>query len=267
MDHQQVSLEEPRDLTATTAALRECNPELYARWSELLRRAATGRALMPQAEALITVTLDSIVHTPPPLADQHVDEAFEAGCNVAEIVEMVVRAGLLEGGIHSIHDGLEAMERAIVEREARGKPVPRRGAGLTAEDMVPEHPFPVSPIYPYQVPRLYLKAWKKHDPELYEAYYGFLEKRFELRKELRKRTEELVVIAIDSLILWPAPLIDSHLHAAFDEGSNVQEVMEAILAIGQFEGGLRGIQHGLTSLERVIAERDVQGDPAPRTGA
>jgi alkylhydroperoxidase/carboxymuconolactone decarboxylase family protein YurZ len=238
-------------------------------WRDALSRAQTSPELEGRIDGLIVVTMNAIVHRPPVEASSDLSAAFDAGANITEIIEMLIRAALLEGGIHSIHDGMESLSRVVSARESAGLPVPLRGEGLTEQDVLPEHDdHPghwTRVVYPYQVNTTYLEFWAKYHPELHDAYYRLIQERFALRKELRKRTEELVVTAIDSLISWPEPLLDSHIHLAFDAGATAQELVEAILVVGRFDDGLRGMQSGFDALRRVIDEREAQGDPAPRT--
>jgi alkylhydroperoxidase/carboxymuconolactone decarboxylase family protein YurZ len=248
------------------AILQKYDAELAAAWASSPERASKHRELNDRTAALILVAVDSITHRATSSADQHVNDAFDAGSNVAEILELLIRIGMLEGGIHSIHDGLEALDRVVVHRERSGMPAPRRGEGLTEADREPEHSFPVPPVYPYQTPRVYLQAWQKYDPDLHRAYFDFLAKRFALRRELRKRTEEVVVVAVDALILWPAPLIDSHFHEAFNVGSNVQELLEAVVTVAQYQGGNAVLDHGLLALNRVVSERETMGAATPLSG-
>jgi alkylhydroperoxidase/carboxymuconolactone decarboxylase family protein YurZ len=163
---------------------------------------------------------------------------------------------------------------------AANPPTPRRGAGLTPADMIPEGPFPDPPIFPFHTPspRIYYQAIKKYDPELYDAWMQWNTARFRLRKELTRRMQELLVTGVDAVIRWPAPLLDHHMHAALAVGSNVQELVDVTVVCAEavqgapdsnvagrrFESTVDIIHFALTALDRVIQEREGVGMVVPR---
>jgi len=88
---------------------------------------------------------------------------------------------------------------------------------------------------------------------------------------------ELITTASDSVIRWPDPLLEHHIHEALNRGSNVQEIVEVLMVTaesvqGASESNVAGRRlpscveierHGLTALSRVIAERDKAGYKSP----
>jgi alkylhydroperoxidase/carboxymuconolactone decarboxylase family protein YurZ len=255
-------------------------PELFARWSGPLERSWTRPELDKRSEAVLVAAITSLAHWSMPVIEDRVEAAFEAGSNVAELLEAMLHVANLEGGAHYLHDGVDALEFVIQRREAANLPTPRRGAGLTPADMIPEGPFPDPPIFPFHTPspRIYYQAIKKYDPELYEAWMRWNTARFTLRKELTRRMQELLVSGVDAVIRWPAPLLDHHLHAALAVGSNVQELVDVSVICAEavqgapdsnvagrrFGSTVEILHFALTALDRVIQEREGVGMVVPR---
>lgn len=253
----------PRAEPEYLALLKKYDPRLFAACAEWDRVAELRRELDEKTSALILVALDSIIHRPGAHVFRNVHDAFDAGATVSEIVELIVRVGLLEGGIHSIREGMTALERVVTEREASGGSVPPRATTggapsgrAGASDNDPDSYYPVSATAGKA-----FGAWREFDPNLHGAYFEFLRKRSELRRDLSAKTEELVVAAVDSAILWPT--LDFHFNEAFGLGCTVQELLEAILVAGWYTGGLRTIDYGIQTLDRVVRERGVADRPTP----
>ena len=249
-------------------AFAEQDPDLFAVWGEAIERGWSAPELGARPRQVVIVALESLLRRPKVFIDHQVNEAFNAGCNVAELLEALVLTQVLHGGLHSVHDGLESVERIVQKREKLGLPAPHAGAPLTAAERTAEAPFvieaslPVGPVFPYMQPspRLYFQAWKKYDPDLFVAFMEFFSKKGKLRKGLSTKTEEFVIVAIDAAIQWPEPLIDHHLHAAFDVGATVQEQVETVLVACEYAGGdVNVIRYGLQALGRVIDQRVAAG--------
>jgi alkylhydroperoxidase/carboxymuconolactone decarboxylase family protein YurZ len=269
-----------QDSRITLELFEKFDAMLYATWGEALVRAVESDELDERSRAVIRVALDSVVHWALPIIEQHVNDAFDAGSNIAELLEAVMHVGSLEGGTHGIHDGLEALEMVIQARAKAGLPTPRRGADLKPEDMIPEAAWPVPPVFPYHDPhpRWHVQVIEKYDPELWPAYVAWNQARFASRKGLTRKMQELLVTAVDVAIFWPAPLLDHHMHAAFEVGATTQVLLETIvlaatsvegarstnLAGRVLEGGVASIHYGLTALERVLSERNSRELLAPR---
>jgi alkylhydroperoxidase/carboxymuconolactone decarboxylase family protein YurZ len=259
--------------------LKQYDPEVNAKWGSRLERGLNREALDKKSEEVLIAAVDSIVHWAPPVLEYHVDAAFNAGSSIFEIMEAMLHVGNLEGGVHSVHDGLEALDNVVKRREAAGLPAPLRGAGLQPNDMIPESPWPDPPLFPFHTPspRIFMQVIARYDPELNAAWRAYNSARFNLRKELTRRMQELLVTAVDAVIRWPEPLIDHHMHAAFECGCNAQEMIETILACAEavqgaresnvaartLESGVSIIHHGITALERVVTQRNAVGYPAP----
>jgi len=253
---------------------------IWKKWGEVLERSVEPDEFDVRSRAVVRIALDSVVHWSLPIIEQHVEDAFDAGSNVAEILEAVMHVGSLEGGTHGIHDGLEALEMVIQRREKEGRPWPRRGKGLTPEDMIHEAPWPEPPVFPYHFPkpRYHNQVIEKYDAELNEAFVAWNNARFKARKELTRLMQELLVTATDVAIFWPAPLLDHHMHAAYEVGATTQMLLETIvfasttaegarstnIAGRVLEGGVHALHHGMRALERVLSERESENLLAPR---
>jgi len=252
---------------------------LHETWGKALEGAVEPDELDVRTRSILQIALDAVVHFSLPVIEQHVEEAFEAGSNILEILESQLHVSNLEGGTHGLHDGLEALEMVIQKRQKEGRPAPLRGEGLKPEDMIPEATWPVPPVFPYHYPkpRYHVQVIEKYHPELNEAYVAWNAARFKTRKELTRLMQELLVTAVDVAIFWPPPLLDHHMHAAFEVGGTTQMLLETIvfastavegaritgLSAKGLEGGLLGLHHGVTALDRVLKERASEGLLAP----
>jgi alkylhydroperoxidase/carboxymuconolactone decarboxylase family protein YurZ len=250
---------------------RRYDADRYAAWESYLQASVTEPELSSKDAAVITVSLDSVAHMALPTIERHVDEALDAGSCVIELIEAVMHLGSLESGGHGLHDGLEAVEMVIRARRATGRPVVIEGPQLAPHDMVPEAAWPVPPVFPYHspYPRYHYQVIAQYHAELWSAFKGWREAQFRLRKVLTRRMQELLVTACDAGIHWPEPLLDHHMHAAFEVGVTVQEITDTILLAAvavpgarlknvagrQLDGGVQSVHHGLTALERVLSQR------------
>ena len=250
---------------------KQYDAELYEQWGEALERSVEPDELDRRSRAVLRVALDSVVHWSLADIEANIDDAFEAGSNVAEMLEIVMHVGSLEGGTHGIHDGLEGLEMVVRARDASGMPAPRTGQGLGPNDMTPEAPWPVPGVFPMHTPypRYHQQVIEKYDPVLFEAWETWNRARFSSRRELTRRMQELAVTAVDVAIIWPAPLLDHHMHAAMELGVTAQELVETVLfsatapqgatdsnLSAHVPGGFLSLHHGINALNRVLSERD-----------
>jgi alkylhydroperoxidase/carboxymuconolactone decarboxylase family protein YurZ len=100
-------------------------------------------------------------------------------------------------------------------------------------------------------------------PEYMEAWRKF-SKETNALTELDPKAREFLIVAIDSVIPWPSPYIDSHIHKAFNAGATVRELTEVAVTCGHLMGP-HPVNHLLTALYKVITERDEMGLPTPRS--
>ena len=260
--------------------LRTYDPALYATWGSSLERAVEPNEVDVRSRTVIVSCLDGIIHWALPIAEQHIHDAFNAGATIGELIEASLYVGEHEGGSHGLHDAFEALEMVVRAREKAGLPTPLGGAGLGPQEMVPEAPWPVPPVFPMHSPspRYHLEAMELYYPELAAEYNEWQAARFRMRRDLTRRMEELLAIAVDTAIFWPEPFIDHHMHAAFEAGVTAQEIVEVIvltagavqgvlatnIAARRMEGGAHAMRHGLLALDRVLSQREDKGLLAPR---
>jgi alkylhydroperoxidase/carboxymuconolactone decarboxylase family protein YurZ len=109
------------------------------------------------------------------------------------------------------------------------------------------------------------EVFYEYDPEMYRAYVEWTTRARET-VELDEKVREFISIAIDCVVMWPSPYIDSHFNRALDLGASLQELADVILAAGRLMGPHSYI-HGFNALETVVNDRAAKGLPAPRRRA
>jgi alkylhydroperoxidase/carboxymuconolactone decarboxylase family protein YurZ len=257
--------------------LADYDPQLYGAWSKRLDQAIAHKQLDKRTEMVLVVYMDAIAHWALPVIEQHIDQAFDAGSNISELLEAIDFGP--ESSTHSIHDGLEALWHVVEVREKAGKPAPLHGAPLTEKDLIPSSNT-VPPIFKWHLPmpRTFQQARERWAPEKAAIERRAATEIAKLSKALSGRMSELITTASDSVIRWPDPLLEHHIHEALNRGSNVQEIVEVIMVVaesvqGASESNVAGRRlpsgveiehHGLGALSRVIAERDKAGYKSPR---
>ncbi len=107
-------------------------------------------------------------------------------------------------------------------------------------------------------------VFERYAPEKFAQYQRLL---FDTStaQELDGKTTELIMVAIDTVVFWPSPFIDVHMHAAFDAGATIAEVIDTILIAFSARGG-HALNHGLTAMGKVLEVRRTEGFVAPARG-
>jgi alkylhydroperoxidase/carboxymuconolactone decarboxylase family protein YurZ len=261
------------------------HPDLYARWADPLGRALDAPQLDSRSLEIVLSALCAVVHWAPAVIEQHIERALDAGSNVGELLETMMRVGAQEGN-HAMSSGGEALWDVIQRRQAEGRPVELEGEPLGAEDLIPHSAWtPV--LFPYHTPwpRNWRRAVETFDPDRAALEAEHNTALAKLPRHLSRRLHEAIDVVIDSVVRWKEPRIDHHVHEALNCGSNVQELVEMILAAAEevqgardshvsgrpVEPGTEILCHGLSSIERVLREREgvgrytplTYGDPAP----
>src|SRR4051794_25241792 len=77
---------------------------LHETWGKALEGAVEPDELDVRTRSILQIALDAVVHFSLPVIEQHVEEAFEAGSNILEILESQLHVSNLEGGTHGLHD-------------------------------------------------------------------------------------------------------------------------------------------------------------------
>jgi alkylhydroperoxidase/carboxymuconolactone decarboxylase family protein YurZ len=253
-------------------------PQLYATWGKRLNQALTNKKLDQRSELVMVSSLDALVHWELPVIEQHVDQAFDAGSNIRELMAAMEYGPESSG--HSQHDGLEAVYYVVHSRQKAGKPAPLTGAPLTEKDLIPHSDWtPVRFKYQLPHPRVHDWAREKWAPELVAIESRAAAERSKVPEHLSARMGELLFTASDTAVIrWPDPLLDHHIHEALNRGSNVQEIVEVMMVAAEsvqgaadsnvagrlVPSGMEIMHFGLTALDRVIAERDKAGYKTPR---
>ena len=141
-------------------------------------------------------------------------------------------------------------------------------------------PNTVPPIFKWHLPlpRYHDQARRRWAPERFAANARAAEEIRKLPQALSGRMSELLTTASDTMIRYPDPLLDHHIHEALNRGSNVQEIVEVMMVVAEsvqgasesnvagrrVHSGVEILHHGLSALDRVIAERDKVGYKTPR---
>ena len=107
----------------------------------------------------------------------------------------------------------------------------------------------------------YMEFLEQYAPEYVEAY-AVWDKQADNLTELDPKTREMVIVAIDTIIMYPYPYIDSHIHKAFKAGATVRELIEVAVTCGRLMGP-HAMNYGIRSLYRAIKEREALGLPTP----
>ena len=257
--------------------LEEYHPQLYAAWGKRLNQALTNRKLDRRTDLLVSAAVASMALWARPVIEDYIDQAYDAGSNTNEIMEAIETSPEANG--HTNHDGLGALWYVYHTREKAGKPVPLKGAPLTAKDLIP--PSAWTPVlFKYQLPHPRVRdlARAKFNPERAELDSRYAEEERKLPTYLSARTTELIWMASDTAVIrWPDPLVDHHHHQALNRGSNLQEIIEVMMVgsevvQGAADSNIAGrrvpagvdiMVHGLEALSRVVAEREKAGYKTP----
>jgi alkylhydroperoxidase/carboxymuconolactone decarboxylase family protein YurZ len=257
--------------------LRQYQPDLCRRWGAELDRAVSARRLDTRTEALMVTGVCALVHWAAPRIRQEINRALDAGSNVAEVVEILVRLGAQEG-VHALSSGGEALWDVVAERRADGRPVPVRGDPLGPDDLLPHLPMEPA-VFPYHTPwpRHWASVLTEFVPERAAVQDARAAELAALPRAMSRRLQEVFDVAVDSVIRWKEPRIDHHAHEALNCGSSVQELLEVVLVSAEaaqgardstisgrsVETGMAILAHGLACLDRVKQEREQVGMYTP----
>ncbi|HEV2986267.1 MAG TPA: hypothetical protein VGX46_17840, partial [Vicinamibacterales bacterium] len=212
--------------------LANYDPPLYAAWKKRMDQALANKKLDKRTELIVVSAMDAMVHWIGPITEQHIDQAFDAGSNISELLEAMQTGP--ETSAHSMQDGVGGLVHVVAVREKAGKPVPLRGAPLTEKDLIPSSSTN-PPIFKWHVPmpRTFQAAKERWQPEIAAIDRRASAEKAKLPKALSARIAELITSASDSIIRYPDPLLDHHMHEALNKGSNVQEVLEVVMVVAE----------------------------------
>ena len=193
-------------------ALREADPEFFARFAELAdvpRRSAT---LEPKVKELVCLAVNAAAtHMYEPGIREHAHRAIELGATREELLEVLELTSTL--GIHASTVGVPLLLEALGEREA--PPLDERRAALKAD-------FEAKRGYWHE----FWDGLLELDPDFFEAYVGFSAHPWE-HGVLEPKVKELIYTAFDaSATHMYVPGLRQHIENALGYGATPAEVME-----------------------------------------
>jgi alkylhydroperoxidase/carboxymuconolactone decarboxylase family protein YurZ len=193
-------------------ALREADPEFFARFAELAdvpRRSAT---LEPKVKELVCLAVNAAAtHMYEPGIREHAHRAIELGATREELLEVLELTSTL--GIHASTVGVPLLLEALGEREA--PPFDERRAALKAD-------FEAKRGYWHE----FWDGLLELDPDFFEAYVGFSAHPWE-HGVLEPKVKELIYTAFDaSATHMYVPGLRQHIENALGYGATPAEVME-----------------------------------------
>jgi len=119
--------------------LAEYDPDILAAWHEMAQKIMKHKELDLKTREFIIVAIDAVEawsHI-----NVHLDQAFELGASIQELVEVMVVAGFVKGP-HAWSWGLSHLSQVIQERKKTGLATPR------SRSDVPPNTEKHRPIYP-----------------------------------------------------------------------------------------------------------------------
>jgi alkylhydroperoxidase/carboxymuconolactone decarboxylase family protein YurZ len=193
-------------------ALREADPEFFARFAELAdvpRRSAT---LEPKVKELVCLAVNAAAtHMYEPGIREHAHRAIELGATREELLEVLELTSTL--GIHASTVGVPLLLEALGEREA--PPLDGRRTALKAD-------FEAKRGYWHE----FWDGLLELDPDFFEAYVGFSAHPWE-HGVLEPKVKELIYTAFDaSATHMYVPGLRQHIENALGYGATPAEVME-----------------------------------------
>ncbi len=181
------------------------------------------RSLDPLTQEFFVIAIDSVIDFVEPGPDAHIQVALDLGASVRKIYD-VVNSVAEYGGVHATTRGTNAIARVILERERLGEPVVYTGAEADAGagGRLAEHEPWMDLLAQVDAPRLRgILNWRAAEGTAHE---------------LDARTQALIVLVVVTVRGYPAAELRFHVQRALDLGATKDEVVEAIVTAGQFEG-------------------------------
>jgi alkylhydroperoxidase/carboxymuconolactone decarboxylase family protein YurZ len=201
-------------VTASDAwqALREADPEFFARFAELADVPRRSAVLEPKVKELVCLAVDAAAtHMYEPGIREHARRAIELGATGEELLEVLELTSTL--GIHASTIGVPLLLEALGEREV--PPLDERRAALKAD-------FEAKRGYWHE----FWDGLLELDPDFFEAYVGFSAHPWE-DGVLEPKVKELIYTAFDaSATHMYVPGLRQHIENALGYGATPAEVME-----------------------------------------
>jgi len=193
-------------------ALREADPEFFARFAELAEVPRRSTALEPKVKELVYLAVDAAAtHMYEPGIREHARRAIELGATREELLEVLELTSTL--GIHASTVGVPLLLEALGEREV--PPLDERRAALKAD-------FEAKRGYWHE----FWDGLLELDADFFEAYVGFSAHPWE-HGVLEPKVKELIYTAFDaSATHMYVPGLRQHIENALGYGATPAEVME-----------------------------------------
>ena len=199
-------------MTDALQALREADPEFFARFTELAEVPRRSTVLDPKVKELVCLAVDAAAtHMYAPGIREHARRAIDLGATRKELLEVLQLTSTL--GIHATTVGVPVLVEALGEREVA--PLDERRQALKAD---------------FEAKRgCWHDFWNgllELDPDFFEAYVGFSAHPWE-HGVLEPKVKELIYTAFDaSATHMYVPGLRQHIENALAYGATPAEVME-----------------------------------------
>jgi alkylhydroperoxidase/carboxymuconolactone decarboxylase family protein YurZ len=193
-------------------ALREADPEFFARFTELAEVPRRSTVLDPKVKELVCLAVDAAAtHMYAPGIREHARRAIDLGATRKELLEVLQLTSTL--GIHATTVGVPVLVEALGEREVA--PLDERRQALKAD-------FEAKRGYWHD----FWNGLLELDPDFFEAYVGFSAHPWE-HGMLDPKVKELIYTAFDaSATHMYVPGLRQHIENALAYGATPAEVME-----------------------------------------
>jgi len=199
-------------MTDALQALREADPEFFARFTELAEVPRRSTVLDPKVKELVCLAVDAAAtHMYAPGIREHARRAIDLGATRKELLEVLQLTSTL--GIHATTVGVPVLVEALGEREIA--PLDERRQALKAD-------FEAKRGYWHD----FWNGLLELDPDFFEAYVGFSAHPWE-HGVLEPKVKELIYTAFDaSATHMYVPGLRQHIENALAYGATPAEVME-----------------------------------------
>ena len=199
-------------MTDALQALREADPEFFARFTELAEVPRRSTVLDPKVKELVCLAVDAAAtHMYAPGIREHARRAIDLGATREELLEVLQLTSTL--GIHATTVGVPVLVEALGEREIA--PLDERRQALKAD-------FEAKRGYWHD----FWNGLLELDPDFFEAYVGFSAHPWE-HGVLEPKVKELIYTAFDaSATHMYVPGLRQHIENALAYGATPAEVME-----------------------------------------
>ena len=199
-------------MTDALQALREADPEFFARFTELAEVPRRSNVLDPKVKELVCLAVNAAAtHMYAPGIREHARRAIDLGATREELLEVLQLTSTL--GIHASTVGVPLLLEALGDREA--PPLDERRQALKAD-------FEARRGYWHD----FWNGLLELDPDFFEAYVGFSAHPWE-HGVLEPKVKELIYTAFDaSATHMYVPGLRQHVANALGYGATPAEVME-----------------------------------------